>query len=123
MAISRLLNRRLSGVCVTAVFAFLTITARVHAATMDVLLGGNDLRLEYPSGAVVLISFESDGKYTTSTGSSGTWTLDGEKLCTVRNSDNVSGCGRLPLGKSPGDVWTSTDANNVDVIASIVPRH
>jgi len=89
---------------------------------MDVLLRGHDLRLEYASGAVVLVTFDSDGMYTTNTGSSGAWTLDGEKLCTVRSSDSVSGCGRLPRGKSRGDVWTSTDADGVEVTASIVRR-
>lgn len=110
------------GVYLTAVLACLAMSAEVSAATMDVLLRGHDLRLEYTSGAVILVTFEPDGRYTTSTGSSGTWTLDGAKLCTVRRSDGVSGCGRLPPEKSAGDVWASTDANGVGVIASIVPR-
>lgn len=112
----------LPGVYLAAVLASLTITAEVNAATMDVLLRGNDLRLEYTSGAVILITFNSNGKYTTNTGSSGAWTLDGEKLCTVRSSDSASGCGRLSRDKSLGDVWTSTDANGVEVTASIVRR-
>jgi len=112
----------LPGVYLAAVLASLAISAEAYAATMDVLLKGHDLRLEYTGGAVVLITFNSNGKYKTNTGSSGAWTLDGEKLCTVRTGDRASGCGRLPPGKSLGDVWTSTDANGVEVIASVVRR-
>jgi len=115
-------SKRLPGVYLTAILASLAITAQVNAATMDVLLKGNDLRLEYTGGAIVLITFNSNGKYKTNTGSGGAWTLDGEKLCTVRRGDGASGCGRLPRGKSLGDVWTSTDANGVEVIASVVRR-
>ena len=89
---------------------------------MDVLLAGNDLQLEYSSGAAVTISFASDGTYATSTGSSGTWTLDGEQLCTVRDADSVAACGVLASGKALGDSWSSTDASGIQVTASVVPR-
>lgn len=116
------LKKRLPGLFLTAFLAAPVVPAAVHAATMDVLLRGHDLRLEYAGGAVILVTFTADGRYTTSTGSSGTWTLEGEKLCTVRRSDKVSGCGRLPLGKLLGATWTSTDADGVAVTASIVRR-
>lgn len=107
---------------IAAVVTSLAMTAQVHAATMDELLRGHDLRLEYSDGSVLLVTFTPNGKYKTNTGSRGTWTLDGEKLCTVRSTDGASGCGRLPSAKSPGDVWTSTDADGVEVVASIVRR-
>lgn len=115
-------TKRLCAVSLAAVLGFSTIPVSVQAATMDVLLNGHDLRLEYVNGGVVLVTFNADGTYTTNTGSSGSWTLEEEDLCTVRNSDNASACGHLPIDKSPGDVWTSTDADGVEVIASIVPR-
>ena len=115
-------SKRLPGVYLAAILASLSISAVVHAATMDVLRQGHDLRLEYASGAVLLVTFTPNGKYKTNTGSRGTWTLDGETLCTVRKSDGVSGCGYLPLGRSRGDVWISTDADGVEVTASIVRR-
>lgn len=111
-----------SGAYLTVCLAALTMSAAAHAATMDILLRGADLRLEYDNGEVMLVTFNANGQYTTSTGSSGDWTLDGEKLCTVRRSDRASGCGRLPSGKSLGDVWRSKDADGVAVVASVVRR-
>ncbi|MFQ5631993.1 MAG: hypothetical protein ACE5I1_24750, partial [bacterium] len=68
--------KHLPVVYLTAVLSALTISAAVHAATMDVLLRGHDLRLQYESGEVILVTFTSNGQYKTSTGSSGAWTLD-----------------------------------------------
>lgn len=107
---------------ITAVLFLLAIAAQVHATTMEELIQGNDLRLEYADGSVLLVTFTPNGKYKTNTGSRGTWTLDGETLCTVRGTDGISGCGVLPSTKARGDVWTSTDADGIEVTASIVKR-
>lgn len=98
------------------------VAASAAAATMNVLLQDYDLRIEYASGASVTITFNADGTYQTDTGSSGTWTLDGEALCTVRDSDGAASCGVLPSDKSAGDVWESTDGNGSPVTASVIPR-
>jgi len=100
---------------------FTPITA-AHAASIDVLLSGNNLKLTYENGASVEISFNSNGTYKTNTGSSGTWTLNGETLCTTRNGDGASGCGNLPSNKNAGDQWVSEDSNGNPVVASIVPQ-
>ena len=107
---------------ITAVLFLLVIAAQVHATTMEELIRGSDLRLEYADGSVLLVTFTPNGKYKTNTGSRGTWTLEGETLCTVRNTDGAAGCGILPSTKSRGDVWTSTDAEGFEVTASIVKR-
>ncbi len=100
----------------------LLLSSLAHTETMHVLLGSNDLRLEYTNGAVIRITFSANGTYVTNTGSSGTWTLEGEELCTVRDGDGASGCGELPADKSPGDSWATTDDSGDEVLASIVAR-
>lgn len=100
----------------------LLVAIPANAATMDVLLDGHDLELTYPNGASVTISFETDGTYTTSSGSSGTWTLNGETLCTVRNADGFNSCGTLSSNKVLGDVWVSTDGAGNEVTARVIER-
>ncbi|MEL7313194.1 MAG: hypothetical protein AAFN07_16875 [Pseudomonadota bacterium] len=100
----------------------LLVAIPANAATMDVLLAGHDLNLTYPNGASVTISFETDGTYTTSSGSSGTWTLNGETLCTVRNADGFNSCGTLASNKALGDVWVSTDGAGNEVTARVIER-
>ena len=39
----------------------LATSSNLYAATIGALLSGNDLRIEYASGAVVVVSFNADG--------------------------------------------------------------
>jgi hypothetical protein len=103
-----------------AVFVAVSVAPAMANDTMDVLLGGQQLQVTTSTGATVMITFAANGTYTTSTGSSGTWTLTGDQLCTVRAADNVSSCGALPSGKALGDSWVTTDGNGATVTASII---
>jgi len=96
------------------------VTPVIANDTMDVLVGGEKLKITTTSGATVLITFAANGTYTTSSGSSGAWTINGDQLCTVRAADNASSCGALPSGKVLGDSWATTDGNGNQVTASIV---
>ncbi|MEO0366248.1 MAG: hypothetical protein AAF265_12195 [Pseudomonadota bacterium] len=100
----------------------LLVAIPANASTMDVLLDGHDLELTYPNGASVTISFEADGTYATSSGSSGSWTLNGETLCTVRNADGFNSCGTLASNKALGDVWVSVDGAGNEVTARVIER-
>jgi hypothetical protein len=88
---------------------------------MDRLLEGHDLRLDYRDGSTVTVSFDADGNYRSSTGSSGTWTLAGDQLCTVRSSDDYASCGVLDSDKVPGQPWPSFDGEGRPVTAIVTP--
>lgn len=105
-------------ICVIASFA---IPASALANdTMDTLIAGATLRITTASGAVVDITFTSDGEYQATSGSSGTWTMEGDELCTRRSADNILSCGQLPSGKQVGDSWETTSGTGQPVTASIV---
>jgi hypothetical protein len=87
---------------------------------MDVLLAGKQLKVTTASGASFTVAFNVNGQYSTSTGSSGTWTMSGDTLCTLKAGETVESCGNLPSGKRVGDNWQTTDANENIVTASII---
>ncbi len=97
-----------------------SITPAVANDTMSVLLAGNGLQIETTSGAILVVTFTADGRYQTSAGHAGAWTLDGNALCTTREGASASSCGELPAGKKLGDSWATTDGNGNSVTASIV---
>lgn len=104
--------------CVIASFGF---SANALANdTMDRLVAGATLRITTASGSVVDITFTSAGEYQTSSGSSGTWAMDGDELCTRRAADNILSCGQLPSGKHVGDSWETTSGTGQPVTASII---
>jgi Tol biopolymer transport system component len=117
---ARKLSFRTIAICAAAFAAAASVAPVLANDTMDVLLGGQQLQVTTSTGATVMITFAANGTYTTSTGSSGTWTLTGDQLCTVRAADNVSSCGALPSGKALGDSWVTTDGNGATVTASII---
>lgn len=89
-------------------------------STMAVLVAGAQLKITTASGGSFRVNFNANGTYTASTGSSGSWTIDNETLCTLRAGQREPSCGTLPPGKTMGDSWQTTYANRVTVTASIV---
>lgn len=116
----RLITSQLPVQIATALACAL-VSHAAAAATMDRLLEGHDLRLEYRDGSNVTVTFDSSGAYRTSAGSNGTWTLEGEALCTVRSSDSYASCGVLDSDKSPGEQWLSFDGEGKPVTAIVTP--
>lgn len=88
--------------------------------TMDVLTGGKKLQVTTASGVSFIVTFTADGQYTTNTGSSGTWTLSDDTLCTLKQGSQTQSCGTLPSGKSDGDSWSTTDSSGNAITASII---
>jgi hypothetical protein len=105
---------------VAALSSAFTVNPAYANDTMDVLLAGKQLKVTTASGASFTVAFNANGQYQTSAGATGTWTLDGDALCTTRTGLDVSNCGKLPSGKVLGDAWTTTDANGNTITVSIV---
>ncbi len=108
----------------TLLFAFGCVLGAASSAlandTMDVLTSGKRLELTDASGAVFTVTFTSNGRYIASTGSSGTWTIDGERLCTLRTGASAEYCDTLPSGKGTGDSWRGADSNGNPVTVRII---
>ena len=52
------------------------------------------------------LNFTPDGKFTDASGQlSGTWKIDGTKLCTSSNLDPNETCAEYPAGKKSGDTF------------------
>jgi hypothetical protein len=52
------------------------------------------------------LTFTPDGKFTGLEGQlTGTWRIDGTKLCTTSNFDPTESCTEYPSGKKSGDVF------------------
>ena len=111
----------LKTISVLTVFCGALIAQAFANDTLDVLTADNRLEISNASGVLMVVTFNSDGTYSTSSGSSGTWTVDDDMLCTVRASDGASSCGSFPDGKTVGDSWTTQDASGADVTVKILP--
>jgi hypothetical protein len=60
-------------------------------------------------GTDIEVTFTSDGKFTAFDGQiTGTWRIDGDKLCTVSNLDPMESCAVYPKGKKSGDTFEVT---------------
>ena len=52
----------------------------------------------------IVVTYTPDGKFTALDGQiTGTWKIDGEKLCTTSNFDPSESCAVYPKDKKPGD--------------------
>jgi hypothetical protein len=66
---------------------------------MVIMLG--DMQIE--------VTYTPDGKYTAADGQvTGTWKIDGDKLCTTSNFDPNENCVPYPKGKKSGDSFEVT---------------
>jgi len=89
---------------------------------MNRLVAGNKLQITSASGAVVEVIFDANGSYETNTESSGLWTVNGEKLCTMKTGTTIESCGALPFGKAVGDSWETSDRTGAPVISKIIAQ-
>lgn len=115
-------TEKLPGRTIAALVCALAVGVAPAAAndTMDVLLQGHQLQVTSASGAIFTVTFSSNGQYQASTGSSGSWTMTDNSLCTTRVGATTPNCGLLPAGKVLGDSWQTTDGNGNAVTASII---
>lgn len=88
-----------------------------NAAMTELLSPGRKLVIESSSYRLEVV-FSKDGTYKTSTGSSGAWTLQVERLCTVTKA-GIRSCGRLPSNLKPKTGWSTNDYDNRPVTVSI----
>ena len=52
------------------------------------------------------LSFTPDGKFTDASGQlSGTWKIDGDRMCTTSNAAPQEACAVYPAGKKSGDTF------------------
>jgi hypothetical protein len=103
-----------------AAFVAASVVPAMANDTLNLLASGHRLSITPETGVAFTVEFSPDGTYKTSHGSSGTWKVDGDKLCTIRASDNVSSCGVFPTGKKRGDAWATKDASRRNVTVTIL---
>ena len=61
-------------------------------------------------GFTIDVAYTPDGKFTAMDGAvTGTWRIDGEKLCTVNSMSPSENCIAYPAGKKPGDEFKVTN--------------
>jgi hypothetical protein len=62
-------------------------------------------------GMDIPVKYTPDGKFTAMDGAvTGTWRIDGEKLCTTSNMAPAEECVAYPVGKKSGDSFEVTGA-------------
>jgi hypothetical protein len=60
-------------------------------------------------GMDIDVVYTPDGKFTAMNGQvTGTWRIDGDKLCTTSNFEPQESCVEYPKGKKPGDSFDLT---------------
>jgi len=111
-------NSRLGVTAIAAAAMFATPV--LANDTLALLSSGYQLQIVPATGEAFTVKFSPDGTYQTTLGSSGTWRVEGDMLCTVRASDKISSCGVIPTGKKRGDAWATKDGNRKDVTVTIL---
>lgn len=62
-------------------------------------------------GMDIDVTYKADNTFTAMDGQvTGTWRIDGEKLCTTSNFDPAESCAVYPAGKKSGDSFDVTGA-------------
>lgn len=89
-------------IALAAVVAALSIAGPAAAETLDeVVKNGIILVVQ---GMEIDVKYTPDGKFTAMDGQvTGTWKIDGDKLCTSSNFDPNETCAVYPKGKKSGD--------------------
>lgn len=91
----------------TAAPAFADTLQEVTTHGMVITAGGTDID----------VVFTPDGKYTAFDGQiTGTWRIDGEKLCTTSNAAPEEQCVPYPTGKKSGDSFEVTSPQGTATI-------
>ncbi len=91
----------------------------VTSDTFTVILS-NTMRVTAKDGTVQNWLFNQDGTFTSLAGVAGTWTLEGETLCTLYGERTTPGCFDLPAGKTVGDAWDQVVGSGRTMELSIV---
>jgi len=98
-----------------AVMAFLAIASPAIAQTApsDTLIAVTTHGLIITiQGMDIDVEYTPDGKFTALDGQiTGTWRIDGDKLCTTSSADPNESCVAYPLGKKSGDSFEVTGPN------------
>jgi hypothetical protein len=87
--------------------AALAISTPVLAGTLEeVTTKGIVLSVQ---GLDIDVKYTPDGKFTAMDGQvTGTWKIDGDKLCTTSSADPTESCVAYPKGKKSGDSFEVT---------------
>lgn len=87
--------------------ALAALATAAHAETLqEVTAHGIVLSVQ---GMDIDVTYTPDGKFTAMDGQvTGTWRIDGEKLCTASNFQPEEQCVAYPLGKVSGDTFDVT---------------
>lgn len=87
--------------------AILALAAPAAADTLqEVTTKGIVLSVQ---GMDIEVTYTPDGKFTALDGQvTGTWRIDGEKLCTTSNFEPAEQCVAYPTGKTSGDSFDVT---------------
>jgi len=72
--------------------------------TFTVLLA-NTMKVVGPDGTEQNWYFHADGTFTSLENVTGSWTMEGDTLCTLYGERTKPGCFSLPGGKVVGDSW------------------
>ena len=80
----------------------------------------NTMRVVAKDGTEQNWLFEEDGTFISLAGVSGTWTLEGDTLCTLYGERTTPGCFDLPPGKAVGDTWDQVVGSGQTMSLSIV---
>ena len=99
--------RFLPLVSASAVLGFSVGPAAAQAANADTYKAviANGVAIVAPEMEID-VSFTSDGKFSALKGmSTGTWRIDGEKLCSKPNETLIETCAVYPAGKKSGDTF------------------
>lgn len=97
--------------------AMILATAALANDTMDAMIG-SAVVYSYAGGATITAYYAANGKYSTDSAGSGSWSMSGDELC-IKTDDGKSGCTTLAPGKGKGDTWQGVDAFGNPVTISI----
>jgi hypothetical protein len=87
------------GFLALATPAFAETLQEVTTHGIDLIIGDMTFKVDYTP----------DGKFTAADGQvTGTWRIDGDKLCTASNVQQEETCVAYPLGKKSGDSFELT---------------
>jgi hypothetical protein len=103
-----------------AAVGLLAISTPVLAQTApsDTLVAAttNGMVISLPQGDVD-VTYTPDGKFSAANGMvTGTWRIDGTKLCTISSVNPGETCVVYPVGKKPGDSFDVTGPNGTATV-------
>jgi hypothetical protein len=102
------------AVAAVAALVPLALATSSHASTLtEVTSHGIILTI---GGTDIPVTYTPDGKLSAMDGAvTGTWRIDGEKLCTQSSADPTESCVAYPKDKKSGDSFTVTSPTGEEV--------